>query len=156
VDADLHALILLGLLPAGTVVALVFRGHSEPPRLARARAIQAVLAFAGTIVVVYLLTPYCTCGPKNNPSVQLWFPPIVAALCAIIVNRKWLRRTMTASFTIAALFLASNFHALVLDTTRCAYTGEIGPFISNSCNKPAQAVALWHTWFTGIYGINLK
>ena len=62
---------------------------------------------------------------------------------------------MTAFFVLTAALLSLHFHMLVLDGARCAYTGEMGTFIANSCDKPAEAVNLWHTWIMGIYGVKL-
>ena len=94
----------------------------------------------------------CHCGAGNNPSIQAWLP---AACCFVLVLfLRPLKLTLVVLLLMAMIGfgLCRHFHKLVLpeDDQLCLYTGDT---VVIHCSKKVEPVKLWHTFFTGLYGL---
>ena len=143
---DIHALMLIAIVPLSLVVALLLRDSFSIKR--------SLLVFVPAFLLAEILCPRCLCGPGNNPSLQLVLPPIAAGILPMFIRRKKICIPAAVLLVITALLLGGNFHSLVLNPKACQYTGDLD-YIDNSCDRPAKGHELWHTWLTGLYGIEV-
>ena len=143
---DIHALILLFILPLSLLIALLCRDSFS--------IIRAFLIFIPTLLAVGALYPQYNCGVGNNPFIELVLPPIAAGILALFVRRKRIYIPAAILLGVFAFQLAANFHSMVFDREACKYTGDL-ICISCSCDQPAKGHRLWHTWLTGLYGIEV-
>jgi hypothetical protein len=151
-----------GNIHAGALVGAVLLGVLLPWRVGRlpgsaSDLVRCLLRAALTSLIAHavlsVLVPYCLCGPGNNPSVQLWLPVTMAGIVSAVVPAVRVRWAAVALLVLTGVVLGNHFHSLVLSPVRCEYTGEVGPLMSNSCDRPARPTRLWHTWLTGLYGL---
>ena len=94
----------------------------------------------------------CLCGAGNNPSIQAWLP---AACCFVLVIFLRPVKIMFLALLLMAMSgygLCWHFHKLVLPENEqlCLYTGDT---VLIHCSKKVEPVKLWHTFFTGLYGL---
>jgi hypothetical protein len=151
-NADGHAVILLLTIPVNAIVIWRFHGKDFSLRPAVIRFIT--FAFVVGLAMLFALPTY-QAGPGNNPSSQLVLPLLEASAIWALVDRGWIRAAGATVAIAVGIGLGSHFHHLVLAQSECHYTGD-PKYISNSCNRPAEAHELWHTWITGIYGIHVQ
>jgi hypothetical protein len=152
-DASVHAIVLLGILLAGALLLARLGGRVRSSSDLGKAFLRAILTSIGACAVLLLFVPFCRCGAGNNPKAQLWIPAVTAGICAAAIPNRRNSLLVAGALVIAGVTLGYHFHSLVLNPARCAYTGETGALISNSCNRPARAVGAWHTWVTGIYAL---
>ena len=151
-QATFHVVVLL-LFPLATVAICLRRGTLPPDwKLALKAAGRALLTLAVATIVLFILAPYCKCGPGNNPFAQKWVPLLSALFVSFFVGAAATRRLFVISAVVVAVLLSWHFNTLVLDRTSCLYTGDPA-YIANSCRSPAEADPLWHTPITGLYAI---
>lgn len=150
--ATIHAIVLLSI-PVFSIFSCIKFG--ELPFHWKKLIYSCGRSFLTLLVsgfLLYGLRFSCLCGPGNNPSSQLWIPLLSAITTSFFVKKVALRRSLISLFVIMGIILSSDFHSLVLDSQSCSYTGD-SEYIENSCNVSATAYDLWHTSFTGIYGV---
>ncbi|HZR70543.1 MAG TPA: hypothetical protein VFB01_15985 [Burkholderiales bacterium] len=146
-EDDLHALALIALLP---LAALIVRRFGRKP----GAGVPALLAFLLVFAVPYAIGPAYAFGPKIVSVSQVIVPALTAGACAAYLQRRWTRWIVNAAMLLIAMALSAHFVSMVAaDPGRCAYAGNTDRYVSYRCNKPADAYPLWHTSFTGIYGL---
>ena len=157
-EASFHATALLGVVAACGLAIWPWGTRPHSSGEATRAFFRGALTCLGAFAVLLTLVPMYLCGAGNNPSAQLWLPGVAAGVCAAFLPGVRARRVVIAALVGVGVLLGNHFHTLVLDPDRCAYTGEVGPLISNSCScgRPARAVRLWHTPLTGIYALSVE
>jgi len=148
--ADLHALVLLGLVPLAA--ALVWCFGKKPMS-----GLRGFLAFLLVFIVSAGWGPAYAFGPKVVAIMQVIIPSLVAMVCAAFIKNHWARWGSNTALLVISMFLSGHFVGLVAaDPARCEYTGHTDQHVAYRCNKPAEPYRLWHTAFTGIYGLRAK
>ena len=152
-DANEHAIALLAVLPLG--VALLGK-FGFRPRTAEDWLLALFLAPAGylfTAFVVVLLGRSSMCGPI--PVTQWGWPALIAGMCAATARTWKIRFALVLLFSLIGALLGIQYFDLLKSKEQYAGLGDNGrPYIT--CDKPVTAYELWHSWFTGIYGLKPK
>lgn len=116
-----------------------------------------MLAFLLVFIVSTAWGPAYAFGPRIVAVAQVMIPALVAAVSAAYIANRWIRWGSNIAFVFVSLFLSMHFLTLVAtDASRCEFVGNTDKYVSYRCDKPAEAYRLWHTWFTGIYGLHKK
>lgn len=157
-EADLHAAALVAFAPTTIALAWYFRHPADPLRSwwaeGRRRILYGVATLVGFFVAFAVTVPAYKGG--YGPVAQLWLPCVVAVSIAVGASRRAVRLSSFVALVGVAILLGNHYNRLVYSPQRCAYTGKDETFIKHSCNRAAKAVGLWHSGFSGIYGVRVE
>ena len=150
-DANGHAIALLAVFPLG--VALLGK-FCFRPRTGREWLIGLLRGLGAFVVVmsVLFLRGISLCG--TNPETQWYVPAIIAGMCAASARTWEIRFGLVVLFLVIAVLLGDQYRSLLNSTEEYAGLDDGHPFIT--CDKPVTAYKLWHSWFSGIYGLKPK
>ena len=146
----IHALLLL-LIVAGSAFLLIRFGKRPPSlwRIGLAVGIGCVNGFFLGAMFVH------ACG-AGQPFTQWLIPSLCLVLVWIFLGtRRILRWVLTFVFVVATFGLSQHYNGLVHGNQ---YTGnpEWAMRVGLETTGPVEVSTLWHTFFTGLYGKEIK
>ena len=150
-DADVHAICLLAVYPIGIAILAKF-GHR--PRTVEQWIAATFLFILGFVLVFAAVAPYVvTLCDSPTPNLQWIAPGGLAAIAAATVRPWKMKIVLVALFIVTAIFLCTQYRHLLWSKEQ--YVGLAAGHPVFTCDKPAAAFPLWHSWFTGVYGVKL-
>jgi hypothetical protein len=150
-DANIHAVAFLAVFP---LIAAFLWKFGRMPRSRgdwKASVLSGIGGFLATGFLPFWLAYGKLCGP--DVGFQVIVPVLSSGVCVAAVRGWKLRTAVSITYFVIAVVLNGQFWQLTMHDGRYVGLENGKPFIL--CSKPVIAHGLWHSWFTGIYGLEI-